>query len=126
MNITEAQGLADLELWEDVRAALEELPPEERTAPSVIRLRLECEIGLERWDTAKELAAHLAKGADEDRRAAADAFRTLARVANKSRMIEAAKVLVRSAVEAWPGIRLAIRDDPELSEHLEERPWGAA
>ena len=122
VNLTEAQGLADLELWEDVWEALEELPPEERTAPSVIRLRLDCAIGLERWDTARELATNLAKGADEDRRAAADAFRTLALVANKRRMIEAAKVLVRSAVEAWPGIRLAIRDDPELAEHLDERP----
>jgi hypothetical protein len=119
VNIVEAQGLADLERWEDVWEALEELPPEDRTAPSAIRLRLDCALGLERWETAKDLANNLAKGSDEDRVAAADAFRTLALVATRRRMIEAAKVLVRSAVEAWPGIRLAISDDPELSEHLD-------
>jgi hypothetical protein len=118
VTTTEAEGLADLELWEDAWQALEELPPEERTAPEVSRLRLRCAMGLERWNAVQELAGHLAKGSDDDRREAAGAFRVLAAVATRSRQIEAAKVLVRCAVEAWPDIRLAILDDPELSEHL--------
>ena len=118
MTITEAERLADLELWEDAWQALEELPPEERSAPQVIRLRLECAIGLERWNMVKELAGHLAKGGDDDRRAAATTLRVLAGVAIRSREIEAAKELVRLAIEAWPDARRDIIDDPELSEHL--------
>ncbi|MCW1926339.1 hypothetical protein OKA05_27550 [Luteolibacter arcticus] len=118
MTITEAKRLADLELWEDAWQAITELPPEERTAPPFIRLRLRCAIGLERWETVKELASHLANGSDDDRVAAAKAFVTVAGVATRFRQIESARHLVRSAVEAWPDIREEVIDDPDLSEHL--------
>ncbi|MCW1884877.1 hypothetical protein OKA04_09065 [Luteolibacter flavescens] len=104
--------------WEKTWAALEALPPEEQNAPQTIRLRLYCAIGLERWNTVRELAEHLAQGDDEDRWAASGGFRVLAGVATRAREIEAAKVLVLSAVEAWPEVRQEIADDPELVQHL--------
>ena len=118
MNTDKAQGLAELELWEDASAALDELSPEDQSSPGAMRLRLECTIGLERWNTVKELAGHLSRGSDEDRRAAATAFRVLAGVAVRSRQIEAAEELVRLAIEAWADARRDVMDDPELSDLL--------
>ena len=118
MNTLKAQGLADLELWEDASAALDELSPADQSSPAAIRLRLDCAIGLERWNAVRELAGHLSRGSDEDRRAAATAFRVLAGVAVRSRQIEAAGELVRLTIEAWPDARRDVMDDPELSELL--------
>jgi len=118
VNTIEAQGLAGRGLWEDASAALDELSPEDQASPEVIRLRLGCAIGLERWNTVKEIAGHLSRGSDEDRKAAAKAFQVLASVAVGSRQIEAAGELVRLALEAWPDTRGDLVDDPELAEFL--------
>lgn len=118
MTLDEAQGLAELELWDDAWQALDELPPEDQLDPRVIRLRLECAIGMERWNTVMELAGHLSRGDDQDRLAAAAGFRLLAVVAIQSRHIDTAKDLVARAIEAWPDSRRDMEDDPELAEHV--------
>lgn len=41
-SVTEAEGFAELGLWQDAWDLLEGLPAHERSAPAVLRVRLAC------------------------------------------------------------------------------------
>lgn len=118
MSVDEAEGFVDLGLYEEAWGTLDNLEPEQRTLPEVIRLRIQCAVGLERWSMVQTLADHLSCGADKDREAAGRAYLLLAIVSTRVRKIEAAKEFVRLAIQAWPKLRVEIIDDPLLSEHL--------
>lgn len=69
-TVTEAEGLAELGLWQDAWDALEALPAEDRSTPAVSRVRLACCPPLDAWELGKQLADLLREGDKDDRRSA--------------------------------------------------------
>lgn len=118
VTVTEAEGLAELGLWEDAWDALEALPPDERSAPAVLRVRLACCPPLNGWELGKHIADLLREGAEEDRKSAAAFFHALAIkwVGEGDRY--AAKEAMKAAAKAWPNLRLTMLDDAGLSDLL--------
>ncbi|MCW1885510.1 hypothetical protein OKA04_12290 [Luteolibacter flavescens] len=116
MSIEAAEGYIELGLFHDAWDALEDLEPAQKTMPAVIRLRLQCALGFERWMMVETLADLLAQGEESDREGAARAYHLLVVVSLRVKRIETAKRFVAKAVEAWPAIRSEIIDDPDLSE----------
>lgn len=118
MSIKAAEGYVELGLFQEAWDELDDLPPEEKTSPTVMRLRLPCSIHFEKWDMVETLAEILRYGDSDDQLIAAATFKTLAVVACRTGKTELAKRYVRSAVEVAPEIRLEIIDDELLSELL--------
>ena len=52
---TEAEGFADLGLWQEAWEALEALPAEDRATPAALRVRLRCCPGVGAWDIGEHL-----------------------------------------------------------------------
>jgi hypothetical protein len=52
-HLTRAEGFADLGMYERAWSELEELPPEARTDPRVLDLRLRIATAVERWSLAE-------------------------------------------------------------------------
>ncbi len=114
VTIEEAEGLAELQMWEDAWAAMEDLSPDERATPAALRVRLQCCPGMGAWDIGEHVAGLLRDGDDLDRRMAAFFYHADAR-----RLIEAgdriaAAASIKAAVEMWPDSRKAIMLDPLL------------
>jgi len=105
-------------LWQDAWDALECLPPEKRADPAAFRVRLRCCPGVGAWEIGEHLALHLADGGEDDRKAVARFRHALAVFHAKAGNREASEKAITQAVEAWPEIRLALLDDPTLSEEI--------
>jgi hypothetical protein len=105
--------------WEDRWTVLNELTPEEHSNPRTLRLRLECAIELQNWETVKAMAPYLA-GCDpkEDRKLGARGLLALAKVEAESGKSEKAKDHITAAIEAWPKARQDVIDDSVLAAHL--------
>ncbi|MCH7225033.1 hypothetical protein [Haloferula sp. A504] len=115
---SEAEGLADLGLWQDAWDALESLPAEDRAEPAALRVRMRCCPGVGAWEIGEHLARVLRDGGEEDREVAARFYHQLAvfhaRVGNR----EAAEGAIKSAVDAWPDIRIELIEGPVLAEEI--------
>jgi hypothetical protein len=61
---------------------------------------------------------HLGDGLEADRKVAASFYHALAVYHAKAGNREASEKANAQAVEAWPEIRLALLDDPTLSEEI--------
>ena len=111
----EALGYVELGLFEEAWEALDELPPDEKTSPGVMRLRLPCALHFQRWDMVETLAEVLRYGDHDDQVIAAATFKTLAMIACRDERSKLAAHYIRTAVQVFPEIRLEILDDPTLS-----------
>jgi len=118
MTLSEAQGFADLGMWQDAWEAIEALPGSDRATPGVLRLRLRCCAHLDGWGTGSKIAKILEGGAEADRESAARFYLALAAREVTRGGIPLAKDAVCRAVTAWPQIRLAVLDDPVLGPTL--------
>lgn len=116
VTATEAEGFADLEMWEDAWDALEELPAAERALPAALRVRLRCCPALGAWEIGRHVAGVLRDGAEPDRQAAARFFHAVALKWLAEGDQYAAGEAIKEAVKTWPEHRLALLDDPKLSE----------
>lgn len=112
--LNEALGYIELGLFQEAWEALDRLPPDEKTSPGVMRLRLPCAIHFQRWDMVETLAEVLRYGDRDDQVIAAATFKTLAVIACRDGRPKLAKHYVRTAVQVFPGIRTEILDDPTL------------
>lgn len=115
-TVTEAEGLAELGLWEDAWEALEALPAPDRATPQTLRVRLACCPPLGAWEIGRHVADLLRDGTEADRQAAARYFHAVALkwLAEGDRY--AAGQAIKEAVKTWPDHRLAVLDDPRLAE----------
>lgn len=114
-SVTEAEGLAELGLWQEAWDALEALPAEERATPAALRVRLACCPNLGGWEIGRHVADLLKDGHEDDRRAASRFYHALALkwLAEGDRY--AAGQAIKAAVKAWPDCRLELLDDPEFA-----------
>lgn len=111
-DIAEAEGFAELGLWEDAWQVLEELPAELRTCPAALRVRLRCCPALEAWEIGNHVAILLRDGVALDRKYAARFFHEVAKAHVRHGRIDEARDAVAAAVDCWPDIRLALLDCP--------------
>jgi hypothetical protein len=114
MTITEAEGFADLGMWEDAWEALDDAPGHERATPSALRVRLRCCAPLGAWGIGEEVA-HLMGHSDkpEDLKMAADFWLDWGRYDP-----ELAATCITAAISVWPECRAEILDDPLLGRVL--------
>jgi len=117
-TVTEAEGLAELELWQDAWDALEELPVLDRATPGALRVRLACCPALAAWDIGRQVAAILRVGEEPDRKAAARFFHAVALKWLSEGDRYAAGEAIKEAVKTWPDYRNEILDHSGLSEAL--------
>jgi len=117
-SVTEAEGLAELGLWQDAWEVLEDLPAHEGSAPAALRVKLACCLPLNAWETGRHIADLLREGDEADRRNAATFFHALAVrwLAEGDRY--AAGEAVKAALSTWPKQRLKMLEDPEVSDLL--------
>ncbi|MEK7949846.1 hypothetical protein [Luteolibacter soli] len=116
-SVTEAEGLAELGLWQDAWDVLEAIPAAERSAPAVLRVRLACCPPLGAWTLGTHVADLLRDGCEEDRQSAAEFYHAIARKWLSEGDHYAAKQAMKAAAEAWPKLRLMMLDG-ELSDLL--------
>jgi hypothetical protein len=101
--IREAEGYAELGLFLEAWEKLEDLPPDQRLLPGVIRVRLIVCEGLQKWSLGKELAALVDPPQPLSLREAAGNFlmamsNHLCLTADRKAALEA----LRAAVDIWP------------------------
>lgn len=111
---SEAEGFADLGLWNEAWEALEALPADERSAPAALRVRLRCCPGVGAWEIGEHVAGLLRDGSDSDKEVAGRFYHSLAAYHIRSKRVEAAKVAVRDASKVWPDLRESILNDSDL------------
>lgn len=109
ITLREAEGFAELGLWQDAWDAIDELPPDERMKPAALRLRLEICSYLEAWEPGSAVAKLLSEGDETDRKAAGCYYRELAKLYIAHGEIDSARVALRDRVSAWPGASRAAR-----------------
>lgn len=116
--LSEAEGLADLGLWAEAWETLEALPPEARSEPAALRVRLRCCPGVGAWDIGEHVAGVLCYGKDTDREVAAGFYHALAVFHAKAGNREGAEDAIKCAVDTWPDIRLDLIEDPVLGAEI--------
>lgn len=104
-TITQAEGFAELGLWEDAWQAVEELPAEVRATPQSLRVRLRCCPALEAWEIGNHVANLLRDSDGLDRECAARFFHELAKDHVRNERVEQVREAVAAAVDCWPEIR---------------------
>jgi len=114
MNSRHAEHLADLRRYEEAWAAVDALPPEQRTTPAALRVRLRCCCGLTRWDLGEEIASVLEAGDAESRVVAAAFYHALAIAQLQDGDRDDARESAKKAIAAWGVARLAILEDRRL------------
>lgn len=117
-TITEAEGLAELGLWEDAWFALDALSTAERETPAALRVRLACCPPMGGWEIGRHIVELLRDGGEAERIVAAGFYLALARKWFSEGDPYAAKQAVAAAVETWPDHRRVLLEDPELAEAL--------
>ena len=117
LAITTAEGYLELGMFEDAWAATEGLPPEERTAPLVLELRLRVLTAMEKWDLGEHLASLVTKSEVKPKKCRKTVARfrhAFARHLGESGETDRAKAQVKLAVETWNPIRAEIVEDDGL------------
>jgi hypothetical protein len=114
--ISEAQGYVELELYEEAWEAIEAAPASLRMNLPVLRTRLICAMALQRIDLAEELARFLAHAGGPTSIFAAHILQELAAIHLIGGDEAHARKLLSLAIEAHPGQRLSIIDDPTLKD----------
>ena len=69
-TVVDAEGLAELGLWDDAWAVLEALPAADRATPQALRVRLACCPCLDAWEIGRHVANLLRDGGERDLEAA--------------------------------------------------------
>jgi tetratricopeptide (TPR) repeat protein len=101
-HLNAAHGYADLGLWLDGNAELEQISPDFRDATEVLAIRLRIYRALEKWDLMQVVARQLALR-DPDNVSATIEWAFAAR---RAECIEAARLILNAAVERLPGSAL--------------------
>lgn len=114
-SITEAEGLAELGLWQDAWEALEELQTPDRALPHALRVRLACCPSLGAWEVGRHIADLLRDGSEADRQAAAQYFHAVDLKWLAEGYCYAAGQAIKEAVKTWRDHRLAVLDDPRFA-----------
>ncbi len=97
-HLTAAEGYADLGMYLDANAELEEIDAEVRHVAEVLTVRLEIYRGLEKWELMRTVAARLAAYDPEEAQwPLSQAYAT-----RRAESIEAAKCILLEAVERHP------------------------
>jgi hypothetical protein len=117
-TVTEAEGLAELGLWQDAWDALEALSGDAWKTSEAWRVRLRCCPHLGAWNAGTEIADLLKEGHDPDRETAARFYHALALRWLGEGDRYAAGLAIKAAAKAFPYHRLAMLDDPQLSDLL--------
>jgi lipopolysaccharide biosynthesis regulator YciM len=117
-TVDQAEGFAELGLFQDAWDALEALPAEGRGLPAALRVRLACCPTLKAWNAGIHIADFLKDGNEPDRKAAAKFFLELALKWVGEGDAYAAREAIKAAAKSWPDCRATILDDPILSEML--------
>jgi Tfp pilus assembly protein PilF len=97
-HLTAAEGFAELGMYLDANAELEEIDAEVRHVAEVLAVRLEIYRGLEKWELMRTVAGRLAAN-DPDN---AQWSISLAYATRRAQSIEAAKSILIEAVERLP------------------------
>jgi hypothetical protein len=116
MTLEEAEGYLLLGLCEEAWLAVDDLPPEERTTPPALRIRMCAAIGLGKWDAVQPIAEILRHLEDPYRFEAACAFQALAAEFYCLGAHAAARRMVTAAIDTNPGHRILILDDARFPE----------
>jgi hypothetical protein len=114
-TVREAEGMADLGMWEDAWEALEALPPEERGEMNAQRVRIRCCPERGAWQVGWHVALVLSSGGRDDREAAALFLYRLAKKRLDDYDREGAMEAVRLAVEICPDYRVTFLGDPVIA-----------
>ena len=114
MTISEAEGFADLGLWQEAWEALEELSADQRATPAALRVRLCCCPARGAWEIGENVAGLLRDGDRLDKACVAGFYH-----ANARRLLEAgnrqgAADSIKAAVDTFPDCREAILLDSIL------------
>jgi len=111
--IDEADGYLTLGMFEEAWHFIEDLPPEWRTVPALLRVRMLAAMGMQKLEIAETLAIFL--GSDEaHQRIAGKVLHELAVIHAGAGGLDKARELIRRAVTIHPEQRAAIIDDPAL------------
>ena len=97
-HLTAAEGYAELGLYLDANAELDEIEPEVRHIPEVLAVRVRIYLALEKWELMRTVAARLASHDPEHAQWAV----LLAYATRRAQSIEAAKLILLEAVERQP------------------------
>ncbi|MCW1917044.1 hypothetical protein OJ996_25870 [Luteolibacter sp. GHJ8] len=118
VTLKEAEGFAELGLWQDAWDTIDKLPADERMKPAALRLRLVICPYLEAWGPGAAVAKLLCGGDETDRKTAGCYYRDLAKLYIAHGEIDSARVALRDCVEAWPEVRPELLDDPVIARLL--------
>lgn len=100
--------------WEKAWSGLQQLSILQRLSPDALRMRLECSIRLEKWDSAKALAELLDTKSHLDRIAKFDYHRASISLLLSKRDLMGAWEAARLALEIWPEGEMKLRKDPSF------------
>jgi hypothetical protein len=97
-HLTAAEGYVELGMWLDANAELDEIDPEARHLPEVLKVRLSIYQGLKKWGLAQVVAVRLSDDEPENERWPA----AHAMAARRVEGLESAKAILLAAVERLP------------------------
>ena len=97
-HLTAAEGYAELGLYLDGNAELDEIEAEVRHVAEVLAVRVRIYLGLEKWELMRTVAGRLAAHDPENMQWAV----LLAYATRRAQSIEAAKLILLEAVERQP------------------------
>jgi hypothetical protein len=97
-HLTAAEGFAELGMYLDANAELEEIDAEVRHVAEVLTVRVSIYAGLEKWELMRTVAGRLAAHDPADAQWAI----SLAYATRRAQSIEAAKCILLEAVERHP------------------------
>ena len=115
VTITEVEGFADLGMFREAWEAMEELPPDHRTDPHALRIRLRCCPPVGAWDIGEHVAGLLRDGERLDKACAAGFYHANARRLLETGNRQGAADNIKAAVATFPECREIILLDPELA-----------
>ena len=98
MHLTAASGYADLGMWLEANEALEEITPDVRHVPEVLRERVFIYRGLQKWEAMAAIAERLAEWNPDD----PQWFVLLAYGTRRARSLEAARSVLMRAERLHP------------------------
>ncbi|MCW1915988.1 hypothetical protein OJ996_20540 [Luteolibacter sp. GHJ8] len=118
-TIKQAEGLAELGLWEEAWETLDELSALDRIMPPALRIRLDCCPHMNAWLEGMEIAKLLRDGTAENRLAAAHFYLELARLYIENEEWEGARRAVQDCVMALPEGHEELLKDPAIAKMME-------
>lgn len=118
-HLREASGYLDLGMLDESAAALDQIPPGDRSRPEVLHLRVNLHIAGQQWFPGMELARHLVTIQPED----AGSWISLAYCTRRAESVRNAEQILLRALAAHPEeamIRYNLACYASVSGHLAE------